>query len=478
MRRERSPRRYQEAYRAKEMEILANWVLSGVSGSVVGMGGAGKSNLMRFLCDSPTALASYLPHESEHVIVIEVDLNNLPSNDLATLYRVILRSFYERRARFESEIQIVITQLYRENRASLDPFLSQSALRELLLHVEEQDIQVVLVLDRFDKFYETVTPELTDTLRGLRDRFKRTLSYIVGMRQEVVYLDNPQLLGELYEILDTHVCWVGPMNEADARQMINEETSSDYEEVGESDVQCLLRLTGGYPALLKAACHCWLTTLKHLPNSEWLDLLLEKQSIQYRLSEIWAGLTQEEQLALSELQKWPTTEDCVGKNGVWSRKKAQKVYDEVNKLVKPHRHALERLQMKGLCHREEIEWHLFGDLFTAYIENNDEQGRGKIWLDRKSKILYQGQIALNDLAPKERDLLLFFTKHPLARHSHKDLMQKGWSEVENLEGVTTESLYKVISDLRQKIEPNRSKPSYIVTLRGGYQFFPEGRPGK
>jgi len=462
-------RRYQPTYRAKEMQMLANWILSGVSGSVVGMGGAGKSNLMRFLCDYPNALESYLPNGSQTVMVIEVDLNNLPANDLATLYRVILRSFYENRARFDAEIQVFMTQLYRENRASLDPFLSQSALRELLLYVQQHNIRVVLLLDRFDKFYESVTSELTDTLRGLRDRFKYNLSYIVGMRQEVVYLENPQLLGELYEILDTHVCWVGPMNEADARRMIREEIRSDA--LNDSQIKHLLRVTGGYPALLKAACHAWITTLQHLPEEEWIDVLLAKHSMQYRLSEIWGGLTQEEQQALSELQKW-TLEN----NNIVSKKKNKKIANELQNLAKAHRHALERLKMKGLCQTEEIGWHIFSDLFSAYIENNEEQGRGKIWLDRKSQILYQGQNALNDLTPKERELLLFLAKHPHARHTHNDLIKNIWPEVLNPDGVSTESLYKVISDLRQKIEPNRSKPSYIVTLRGGYQFFPEGRP--
>ena len=463
----RVQQRYQRTYRAKEMQRLANWMLSGVSGSVVGMGGAGKSNLMRFLCDYPNALDSYLPNERQTVMVIEVDLNNLPANDLATLYRVILRSFYESRARFEADIQAIITPLYHANRASLDPFLSQSALRELLLHVEEQDMRVVLVFDRFDKFYESVTSELTDTLRGLRDRFKYNLSYIVGMRQEVVYLENPQLLGELYEILDTHVCWVSPMNEADAGRMIREEIRS--EALNQKQIKHLLRLTGGYPALLKATCHAWITTLQYLPEEEWIEVLLAQHNMQYRLSEIWGGLTQEEQLALSELQKW----SYLANNRTLRQKKIDK---EWQNLAKAHRHALERLKMKGLCQIEKNGWQLFSDLFAAYIENNEEQGRGKIWLDRKSQLLYQGQNALNDLTPKERELLLFFAKHPHARHTHNDLIKNIWQEVVNPDGVSTESLYKVISDLRQKIEPNRTKPSYIVTRRGGYQFFPEGRP--
>ena len=54
-------------------------------------------------------------------------------------------------------------------------------------------MRVVLVVNRFDRFCETSTPQMVNSLRTLRDRFKETLSYIVGMRQEVIYL--PDLSG-------------------------------------------------------------------------------------------------------------------------------------------------------------------------------------------------------------------------------------------------------------------------------------------
>ena len=48
-------------------------------------------------------------------------------------------------------------------------------------------------------------------------------------------------------------------------------------------------------------------------------------------------------------------------------------------------------------------------------------------------------------------------------------------------GVMDDALYQVIRGIRRKIEPEPGKPRFLVTWRGrpegGYQLFPEGRPG-
>jgi DNA-binding winged helix-turn-helix (wHTH) protein len=463
----RSWQAYQPAYRAEQMEILASWILAGQSGSVIGLAGAGKSNLLGFLCHRPEALRSYLPTESTSVALIPVDLNNLPSNTLSTFYRVILRSFFEVRSRFDQALQQTIIELHHENRATRDPFLAQSALRELLLQFQAQQVRVVLVMDRFDKFGQTATPQMLDTLRGLRDSFKGTLCYIVGMRQEMVYLFDPAVLGEMYEILDTHVCWVGPMDETDARRLIAEETYMASPSPSEAEVVYLLTLTGGHPALLKAACHWWLSRSDRLPASdEWADALLAERTIRSRLEEIWAGLTQEEGQALSEVQG-----RCLRDSTIVADSRG---------LEEQHRHVLRNLAEKGLCQRTAGGWRILGDLFAAYVASVAGQSSGKIWLDEMTEELYQGQNPLRDLSPLERAVLHFLVDHPKTRHTKTDLIVSTWPDELRRQGVTDDSLYQVIRELRKRIEPSPAKPCYIVTWRGrpegGYQFFPEGRP--
>lgn len=222
----RSWAQYPPTYRAHEMSLLADWILSGTSGSVAGLPGVGKSNFLGFLCHRPEVMQALLAAHQINLALIPIDLNNLPDETAATFYRVILRGFYEIQAHFDHTLQQVITAAYQENKAIQDPFVVQSTLRELLGHFQGQKMRVGFVFDRFDDFCEAAPPQTVSALRGLRDSFKDTLFYLMGMRQEAAYLSDPSTLGELYEILDAHVCWLEPMNEDDARWLVARDRKS------------------------------------------------------------------------------------------------------------------------------------------------------------------------------------------------------------------------------------------------------------
>jgi hypothetical protein len=466
------------------MAILAEWIRVGASGVVVGPAGSGKSNLLGFLAHRPVALQSYFASSvlPGTVALILVDLNNLAANDLSTLHRAILRAFYEIRERFDSILAQTIVSLYQEYRAERDPFLLQSALRDLLLLFQARQGRVILILDRFDHFCQHATPQILDTLRGLRDSFKDTLGLIVGTRQELPYLPNPELLGELYEILDSHTCWVGSLDQEDIGQFIAQEmdiATVHSPILTEDEAAQLVRLTGGYPALLKVATTWLLSLPEHPATSEWRRLLLAERGMNYRLAEIWKGLTLEEQQTLIEIgrsQRLPAparAEPPDGQHASFSNATQRSTHQRTDTLA--------LLEAKRLCLRAASGWRIFCELLDAYVAAVEGLGDGKIWVDEATGELYKDSARLADLAPLERAVLYFFITHPLARHTKTDIIVNAWpDELRRRTGVTDDSLYQVIMALRKKIEPNPSKPRYLVnwrgTTEGGYQFFPEGQP--
>jgi DNA-binding response OmpR family regulator len=454
------------------MQILADWVLAGASGTVAGLPGSGRSNFLGFFGHRPDAVQACLPPHADPVAVVPVDLNDLPSNTLATFYRVILRSFYTVRDHLDPTIREKIADLYMENKATRDPFLAQSALHELLGLFRSRGIRVVLVMDHFDMFCEQVAPQALITLRGLRNSFKDILCYIVGTRYEGAYLPDPAVSSGLYQMLDIHVHWIGPMNEADGRQLVVEETHTSPSPPSDAEIAHMFALTGRYPALLKTACHWWLPLEKKPAFSKWQEALLAERSIRFRLQEMWDGLTQEEQRALVEVQALERRTSKDEKKAVKLRDRFEARYDR----------ALKRLEDMGFCLRTDVGWRIFGELFAAFVAEAAGHSLGRIWLDAKTETLYQGSTQLCALEPLERKALCFFIEYPYVRHAKTDLILNIWPKSALEIGVADESLHQLICGLRKKIEPDPVRPCYIVTwwarrpLEGGYQFYPEGRP--
>jgi DNA-binding winged helix-turn-helix (wHTH) protein len=476
-------------YRAREMKILANWIAAGESGSVVGLAGCGRTNLLEFLCYRPDVLQGYLLSQISPVVLIPIDLNNLPANDPATLYRTILRAFYQMRDRFASiapAFPQTVTDLYLENRAVQDPFLAQSTLHDLLLLFQEQQVQIVLVLNRFDHFCQLATPQMINTMRGLRDTFKDTLCYLVGMRQEVAYLPDPTALGDLYDLLDSRVCWVGAMEEADARRMIDTIVHPTSTPPPEAEVAAMLALSGCFPILIKAIGDWWLVN----PNrptaatpegarDDWRDILLAESSIQYRLERIWNGLTQEEQLALAEVQKLQAQARGGKVRGSGVKDIPKRFERAFQALAKRQYYPLTRLAAKGLCYQAGQGWWIAGELLAAFVANVAGRVPGKIVLDEKNKTIYQGEEPVEDLTGLQYEILRFLIKNPRVKHTRDVVIDNAWPENEQREGITPNALQVHIASIRKKIESNPALPRYLITWHGrpgGYQFFPEGKP--
>jgi len=180
---------------------------------------------------------------------------------------------------------------------------------------------------------------------------------------------------------------------------------------GADEVVRLLALSGGYPGLLKAACHWWLACEEKPPLHAWADALLAEPSVQHRLQELWDGLTQEEQAVLSEVHKAQTQADT-----------------RAEILAGQHGHVLKRLAAQGLCRGVQTGWCINGELLEAYVAGAAGRSRGKIWLDETTGDVYQGQTRLEGLEPLERSVLTFLVQHPGVRHTKTDLSINAWPD--------------------------------------------------
>lgn len=97
-----------------------------------------------------------------------------------------------------------------------------------------------------------------------------------------------------------------------------------------------------------------------------------------------------------------------------------------------------------------------------------KHGALHIDIDKRKVTIEQERI---DLTPKEFDLLVLLASHPGKSYSREQILRLVWGfEFEGYEHTVNSH----INRLRAKIEPNISKPSYILTTWGiGYRFTDE-----
>jgi DNA-binding response OmpR family regulator len=143
--------------------------------------------------------------------------------------------------------------------------------------------------------------------------------------------------------------------------------------------------------------------------------------------------------------------------------------------------ALPHLAALGICRRDDTGYCIRSALLALYIGLASQESDDTVWLDGDTGELYLGQTPLTSLTPLEQDLLRFLVEHPIVLHTKTDLILNAWPDDPYPLERSDDSVYQVIRGLRAKIEPDPSKPRYIITWRGaggregGYRFHPAGR---
>jgi energy-coupling factor transporter ATP-binding protein EcfA2 len=253
---------YPDNYRNHEIGSILRAVQAGESVLVVGLSGAGKSNLAGFLANRP-------PVEDPRFIL--ADANRLPARTSDALYGLMRRMLGEREpaaAPFDA-LELAVDDWMARTKQSL-----------------------CFVIDRFDELVEH--PSLLNNLRALRDAYKYRLMYVVTSRRPLPP-DN-----EFSELFLANTLWLGPLQESDARWNVQRYAARNGLEWGEEVTEALVRLSEGYPSILRAACEA------HARGAELnLSSLASHPAVRARIEEFWSDAPGEEALRHSRLTTNP-----------------------------------------------------------------------------------------------------------------------------------------------------------------------------
>ncbi|MAT42122.1 MAG: hypothetical protein CL609_07255 [Anaerolineaceae bacterium] len=256
---------YPNTYRKTEIDKIISAVEAGESISLVGLSGAGKSNLLGFLSTQ----------QNPHIKFVYIDGNRLQVSNSQNL------------------LQLILNSIIGENNISHQTEFS-SLENEIGKILVEQGKILCLIIDRFDILNDDDIKLCGANLRALRDQFKYQLTYIFGTRKPIP-IDN-----EISELFFGNTIWLEPLNYEDASWSIKHYLNRNKINCEVNVIQQIYDLSRGYPSFMRAICEAYAAGCSLQPNTLQKNPIFER-----RITEFLRDDPTPEMLKHSGLESYP-----------------------------------------------------------------------------------------------------------------------------------------------------------------------------
>lgn len=436
--------------READLNYIRTNTAAGHCCSLVATSNMGKSAVLRHLGGQPPAAGA--------PTFIYIDCNQMAERSARALLTVIWRAISPRLAAAVPDPETAAymrgwtDELLRSSQAVAAGAAFEDGLALALARLSHP---LVLCLDEFDQVDRHLEPHAFLNLRAWHDLYYPDLVYLTATERELGPVAESREQGEFYELLSSHVRYLSLWNQADTTLFCREFAARQRLVIRDADPAYIFEQAGGHPGLTQAVCYAVGrrsaagTRRKETgpaPTLPSAAALAGEVNVRSECAKIWDDLDPDEQKALVDLG----TADHDGA-------------------------AVAMLERMSLVHDSGGRLSVFSPLFADFVREMHsgepasasrivvDADAGKVWLDGRE---------ITSLSDLEYKLLLFLYGR-LDRVCDKYSIVKGvWGE-EYIDRVDDTRIEKLISRVRQKIEPDPSHPRYLQSLRGrGYKLVP------
>ena len=425
--------------------------------SVVGVSNLGKSATLRALCDAQVQ-AQYLGSNATDYLFVYIDFNQMLIMSEHAFYELVLRASIEaiRGQKIDGEVLLELEAAYTSLIAPSSAFEIPLRFAQGMAAIGHQlKEKVVFLFDEVDGPVAGIDGRVFLNLRALRDRHQDGLTYVTATNRRLEQVRQDPDVAEFAEMFERHVLYLSMLEEDQVRQLATRYAKEEGITFSEDDVVFIRLWSGGHPALLETTCRI-LGMLTGRPERDRsgdsiihrraTEVLSQDLNVLGECRKIWNDLTEPEQDALlavaagSENLRAPGYDTVVAKHLVTVTGGEPKIFSR---------------SFGEFVVRQNVARRPGAQMFRVDPESGD------VWINGQK---------IPELTNLEYRLLLLLYGRIGKIVSKYDVVEAVWGEG-YIDEVDDARIEKLVSRLRQKIEPDPENPKHLRTVRGrGYKL--------
>ena len=421
---------------------------------VTGISNVGKSSLMRLLAHADVWLQQ-LGDDGGSFLPVYIDCNRMLEMTEQGFYELVLRCLQESSPLLaqDQELQTAYAALVAPANVFQVPLSFSNALNAAL---QKTQFKLVLLFDEFDEPFQQIDTRVFLNLRAKKDRFGHRLVYVTATVLPLATLRPGDHSSEFCELFFHQPWHLGPLPRHDVERYIDSFGERNGVILSTEDTDFLYHWTGGHPGYLEGVSRILRQAVaslergSHSAQDRWMmhrsvaEQLRHEPTLHTESEKIWHSCTPDQQETLRLLFSGLEADDA---------QLASLMQIHILKQVKDERRAFCRL------FAEYVQAHQTDGGAADGLYVDDE--RGEVFVNgRQIETLTQLEFQLMKLLNENRNKIL----------DKYQIVVGVWGD-DHLPEVDDARIEKLISRLRQKVEPDPANPVYITNVRGrGYRL--------
>jgi DNA-binding winged helix-turn-helix (wHTH) protein len=429
--------------RADDLAHIQSHALRGLCCSLVGVSNLGKSEFARHLSDA-----------SETGTFVYIDCNQMPEPTYRAFFMIVWRALANiietKSPRSQDRARAMMQQLTDTTDTTNFALVFDAGLAFAMDTLAQP---LVLCFDDFDEAYHALDAQAFLNLRAFKDRYPDSLVYVTATEREFTRMPWSRERGEFLELIGARVHYLHFWQADDTRRYCEYFAARENVTFSEADLTFIRDHADGHPGIVQALCFA-LGNVTGAPKRNAQQDRVIHQSVEKKLAsdaivqseclKIWEDLDPDEHEALMDLART----------------------DETSR-------AWQSLSAKFIVRENKGEWEFFSRVFGDYVRQQKiltQRDASGVYIDVETERVSVDGKPIEALTDLEYRLLLFLYGRMDRVCDKYAIVQGVWGE-EFIDEVDDARIEKLVSRLRQKVEPDPAHPRYLLSLRGrGYKL--------